>query len=83
VPAAPVTLLVPVEDRTGVLAEVVIPPTEAGVSIAGVGIVDAPEGGRGWVRLVINGEEPARRAFEALEQRGFSPVIAPPPGASS
>ncbi|MGH2717633.1 MAG: prephenate dehydrogenase/arogenate dehydrogenase family protein, partial [Actinomycetota bacterium] len=83
VPAAPVTLLVPVEDRTGVLAEVVIPPTEAGVSIAGVAIVDAPEGGRGWVRLVINGEEPARRAFEALELRGFSPVLAPPPGASA
>jgi prephenate dehydrogenase len=82
-PGVPVGLLVPVPDRPGVLAEVTNTLGEAAVNIADIGITDAPEGGRGWIRLGINGEAAARRAFEALEAKGFDAVLLPGPAAGA
>jgi prephenate dehydrogenase len=67
-------LLVPIPDRPGVLAEVTTGVGEAGVNIEDLSIEHAPEGGRGVLRIVVAGDEPAARARRALEGLGHEVV---------
>lgn len=70
-----VEIVVPVEDRPGILAEVTTTVGSAGVNIEDLDIVHSPEGGRGQIHLSMEGREAADRAIEALKERGFVPRL--------
>lgn len=64
-------MLIPVPDRPGVLAEVTTTLTTAGVNIEDLDIVHSAEGGRGVIRIAVNGTGTALRAAEALQAKGY------------
>ena len=72
-----VELHLPIPDRPGVLAEVTTTVGSVGVNIEDLGIVHAPEGGRGVLRLAIIGFKPAGVAREALEALGYEVLEQP------
>ena len=72
-----VELHLPIPDRPGVLAEVTTTVGSVGVNIEDLGIVHAPEGGRGVLRLAIIGFKGAGRARDALEALGYEVLEQP------
>ena len=72
-----VELHMPIPDRPGVLAEVTTTVGSVGVNIEDLGIVHAPEGGRGVLRLAIIGFKGAGVAREALEALGYEVLEQP------
>lgn len=72
-PAEPVTLQVPVPDRTGVLAAITTTLGDGGINIEDLSMEHTAAGG--VVRLVIDGRDVARRAISKLEGEGFSATI--------
>lgn len=74
-PAEVVELLVPVPDQPGVLAEIATTVGESGVNIEDIDIVHSLEGGRGTIRIVVNGSSAAKKALEAIKARGFAVEI--------
>jgi prephenate dehydrogenase len=71
----PVELSLPVPDRPGVLAEVTTAVGDLGINIEDLQITHAEEGGRGTLRLIVLGVDPARRAKEALARKGFEVML--------
>ncbi len=72
-PAQPVTLEVPVPDRSGVLAEITNAVGEAGLNIEDLWM-DHTAGG-GLVRLVLDGRPTADRAIVQLRAHGFHATV--------
>lgn len=66
-------IFVPIPDRPGVLSEVTTVIGNAGVNIEDIQITHAEEGGRGVLRLLILGDDQARKVQSVLEARGYSP----------
>lgn len=66
-----IELTVPVPDRPGVLAEITTTVGEAGINIEDIDIVHSAEGGRGTVRLSVNGSDAADRAAEVISRKGY------------
>jgi prephenate dehydrogenase len=65
-------VLVDVEDRPGVLAEVMTTIGEAGINIVDVALRHSPEGGGGELRLSVDGDDPSARAVALLASHGFA-----------
>jgi prephenate dehydrogenase len=66
-----VELLVPIPDKPAVLAEVTTTVGNLGINIEDLQITHSEEGGRGTLRLLILGQEPATRVRNALSSRGY------------
>ncbi|MGH2771524.1 MAG: prephenate dehydrogenase/arogenate dehydrogenase family protein, partial [Actinomycetota bacterium] len=71
-PGELIEILVPVDNRAGVLADVTTTVGEAGINIEDIDIIHSPEGGRGTVHLAVSGREPAEAAMEAIRKKGYS-----------
>lgn len=69
--AALIELAIPIPDRPGVLGHLTTALGEAGVNIEDMQIEHSSAGGRGKVRLLIEGEEAARAAEAALAGQDF------------
>lgn len=72
-PAVPVTLEVPVPDRTGVLADLTTAIGSLGVNIEDLRMEHAGAGG--VVEIVVDGEQAARDAVALLRERGYRASI--------
>ena len=64
-------VLVVVEDRPGMIAEISVPLAEAGVNIKDIEVLKVREDEGGTLRLAFGTEQEARRAVEQLEKKGF------------
>ncbi|MGH2812275.1 MAG: prephenate dehydrogenase/arogenate dehydrogenase family protein [Actinomycetota bacterium] len=67
-----VEIRVPVPDRPGVIAEVTTALGEAAVNIEDFEIRHSPAGGRGEIRLWVQGADAAELAEKALRSAGFA-----------
>lgn len=65
------SLVMPVEDRPGVISEVTLAVGEEGINIDDIELVHPLESGSGLLRLSVRGGEAAQRAAEALRDRGY------------
>lgn len=64
-------LTLAVEDRPGVISDVTLTVGEMGINIEDLELVHPLESGQGLLRLMISGEEAARKAEEALRTKGY------------
>lgn len=65
-------VLVDVEDRPGVLAQVMTTIGEAGINIVDVALRHSPEGGGGELRLSVDGDDASGRTVDLLARHGFA-----------
>jgi prephenate dehydrogenase len=65
------SLVMPVEDRPGVISDVTLTVGEEGINIDDIELVHPLESGHGLLMLSVRGEEAARRAARALRERGY------------
>ena len=65
-------LLVVVEDRPGMVAQVAVPLAEAGVNIRDIEVLKVREGEGGTMRLAFDSREISERARQILARAGFS-----------
>ena len=64
-------VLVVVEDRPGMIAEISVPLAEAAVNIKDIEVLKVREDEGGTLRLAFGTEQEARRAVDLLEGKGF------------
>lgn len=64
-------LVMAVDDRPGVISDVTLTVGDMGINIDDIELVHPLESGSGLLRLTISGEEPARRALQALRSKGY------------
>ncbi len=72
-----VDLVVAVEDRPGVLAQVTTTLGEAGVNIEDLSMRHASAGGRGALVVAVDGHDTAHRARRLLAERGLNSHVEP------
>jgi prephenate dehydrogenase len=60
-----------VEDRPGVISDVTLTVGEMGINIVDLELVHPLESGQGLLRLMIDGEDAAKRAEEALRDKDY------------
>ncbi len=65
------SLVLPVEDRPGVISDITLAVGEKGINIDDIELVHPLESGQGLLRLSVRGEEAATRAAMALRQKGY------------
>ena len=64
-------LTLAVEDRPGVISDVTLTVGEMGINIVDLELVHPLESGQGLLRLMIDGEEDAKRAEDALRDKDY------------
>ncbi len=70
------TIIVPVEDRPGVISEITMAIGGLGINIEDLELVHPLESERGLLRVLVLGREEAERAVVALRETGLQPHLA-------